>query len=363
MIKLRLTFGEKTVPGFLTQGNPSQFVELYNLFGFPKQVTFLAPDSIPNDIVTPFEEAFLEKGKQVKSVRVTVPLMANFSDLANFWNQLELRNDFPNQSVVLFGGERLFNAVDYLFGLLKRKPRIFHLPTTLTVQAEIPFLQRSFLFDDAMPNRFKSQNVHREMVWVDVQFLKFLPDAVYRTGLLAVIRLASILDRQLFVFLEEKVPQLLARDPDTLLQILFKIYQIKKNVLFPTEFHQILERFFTEPLIAFCGLLRVHCPEFLPNQLFLRDILWRWHYSLEIGKGDTMDFRRLRALLKSLKFSVRISPEIESCLQMFGNYPGSFFPEEVVLPRAIGKITLQADFDPSLFRQSLKAVELAFGKA
>ena len=363
MMKLRLTFGEKTVPGFLMKGNPLQFVELYDLFGFPEQVTFLAPDSVPNNVVTPFEEAFLEKGKQVKSVRVTVPLIANFSNLANLWNELEFSNSIPDQSLVLLGGERLFNAVDYLFSLLKRKPHIFHLPTTLTAQAEIPFLQRSFLFDEAVPGRFKPQEVHREMVWVDVQSLKFLPDPVYRMGLLAVIRLASILDRQLFVFLEEKVPLLLARDPDTLLQILFKIYQIKKNVLFPTEFHQILERFFTEPLISFCGVLGARCPEFLPDQLFLRDILWRWHYSLEIGKGDAMDFRRLRALLKSLKFSVCVSAEIESCLQMLENFPEYFFPKEVVLPKAIGKITLQSDFNVSLFRKSLEAVERFFGKA
>ena len=363
MMKLRLTFGEKTVPGFLTKGNPLQFAELYDLFGFPKQITFLVPDSVPNDVVKPFEEALLGKEKKVKSVQVVVPAVPNLTNLAAILNRLELDNRIPDQSLVLLGGERLFNAVDYLFSLLKRKPHIFHLPTTLTAQAEIPFLQRSFLFDDTVPGRFKPQDVYREMVWVDVQSLKFLPDPAYRMGLLAVIRLASILDRQLFVFLEEKVPLLLARDPDTLLQILFKIYQIKKNVLFPTEFHQILERFFTEPLISFCGVLGSHCPDFLPDQLFLRDILWRWHYSLEIGKGDAMDFRRLRTLLKSLKFSLRVSPEIESCLQKLGNFPGSFFPEEVVLPRAIGKITLQSDFDVSLFRQSLEAVEQIFGKA
>jgi len=362
MIKHRLTFGEKTVPGFLTNGNPMQFVELYGLFGFPEHIMFLVPDSLPNEVVKPFEAAFREKGKQVKSVRVAVPLTATLTNLAGILDRLEPGDPSSSQSVILFGGERLLNAVDYLFGLLKRKPRLFHVPTTLTAQAEFPFLQHSFLFDTAVPNRFRPQDVHREMVWVDVHSLQFLSDPVYRMGLLTVIRLATILDRQLFVFLEENVPQLLARDPDTLLQILFKIYQIKKNVLFPTEFHQILERFFTEPLIGFCGVLGTHCPDFLPNQLFLRDLLWRWHYSLEIGKGDAVDFRRLRALLKSLKFSVQVSPKIESCLQLLGDFPGSSFPKEIVLPRAIGKISLQAEFDGPLFRRSLEAVERIFGK-
>ncbi|NOY78582.1 MAG: 3-dehydroquinate synthase [Calditrichaeota bacterium] len=363
MIKLRLTFGEKAVPGFLTKENPHQFVELYELFGFPEHVTFWAPASLPEDVINPFEAAFREKGKQVKRVRVAVPVISDLASLTPILGRLEPGTSLSDQSIILFGGERLFNVVDYLFSLLKSRPHIFHLPTTLSAQAEFPFLQHSFLFDGAVPNRFKPQGVFREMVWVDVHTLQFLPEPAYQMGLLTLVRLATLLDRQLFVFLEENVPQLLSRDSDTLLQVLYKIYQIKKSVLFPTEFHQILERFFTEPLISFCGVLGTQCPDFSPRQLYLWDILWRWHYSLEIGKGDAMDFRRLRALLKSLKLSVRVSPEIESCLKRVTDFPGEALPKEVVLPRAFGKVTLQVDFDRALFRQSLEAVGRIFTKA
>ncbi|HDZ11344.1 MAG TPA: hypothetical protein ENH53_03950 [Bacteroidetes bacterium] len=358
MIKLRLQFDERAIPGFLTQGSAGQFVELYEIFGFPEAITIVVPKSLPKDVYRPYTKAFGEKGKQVHLSSVSVPEIPTLSGITKLFNQLPLEGPAANRLLVLFGGGRFFNAVDYCIGLMRSPPHAIHLPTTLTAQIEFPFSRKSYLFSEKIPNLFKLQKVHREFLWGDVQVLQHLSENIFRTGLLALIRLAVILDRQLFLFIESKVQLLIQRDAGTLLQLIYKIYQVKKNILFPTELHVILEKWNTESLFGFWGIMKSQIPELTLYDLFIWENIWRWRYMLTAGEADQTDFKRVLNLLKTFHLLEAASGEVfVKFLQRLKSLPGVPLSGEVILPRSIGKVVVKTGLDENLFWQSLASVE------
>jgi 3-dehydroquinate synthase len=68
-------------------------------------------------------------------------------------------------------------------------------------------------------------------VWIELAALSTLPDREYRSGLAEVVKYGVILDPALFIFLENHIDELVARDPKALAHVVTRSCRLKADVV------------------------------------------------------------------------------------------------------------------------------------
>jgi len=68
-------------------------------------------------------------------------------------------------------------------------------------------------------------------VFVGLDFLQTLPEKEYLNGLAEALKIAAILDRDLFAFVEQKVPQIMARDRAVMAHLIARCIDLKRQVV------------------------------------------------------------------------------------------------------------------------------------
>ncbi len=349
MIKLRLKFNEKPYPGFLTGSDWGQLAELCQLLGFPPASVLLFPASLPKAVWSPLQTALKEKGMKGTPVPFSLPDRPTIRDVAALAEALPA--DISKQTVFLFGGSRFLSAADFALSLFRELPRVVSVPTTFTAQAEFPFWNRAFASSPTRAAAFQVNLARRDLLWLATDALTFLPDANFHLGTLSLLRLASLFDRQLFLFLEEKRPQILKKEPDVLVQALFKTYKIKTDVLLPTQFHVLLEEWYVRSLPVLLW------PDLPPENLWGLDFLLRLKLSEAFEESHFPDLRRIESLFASLGLSKLLVPEkVNFLLSNLEKKPEAAFPESWVLLRGIGKAIVQSGIGKKAIIQALHRI-------
>ena len=354
MIKLRLKYDEKPYPGFLTDSNWEQLAELCQLFGFPPRGLLLFPATLPETAWAPLQASLKEKGLNATPLPFSLAKFPTVRDVAALADTLPA--DLSKQTVFLLGGGRFLSAADFALSLFRQPVRTVFVPTSLTAQAEFPFWNRAFASSRVRAATFQAKAPSRDLLWLSTDVLFSLPDSNFYLGLLAILRLASLFDRQLFLFLEEKAAQLLKKEPDVLVQALFKTYKIKTDVLLPTQFHALLEEWYTVSLPGLAwGTSR---PEEIPTEsLWALDFLLRLTLSRSLKESDADDLRRFRVVFSSLGLHKALLPgNFENLLAGLEKLPESEFPDAWVLLRGIGKAGVQSGTDKKTVMQALRQV-------
>ncbi len=82
---------------------------------------------------------------------------------------------------------------------------------------------------------------HPESVLIDTELLQSLPDSQLAEGLSEVIKIAAMLDKPLFEWLENVMPQILKRQPDILEECVVRAVSAKVNIV-QTDEHDQKER-------------------------------------------------------------------------------------------------------------------------
>jgi 3-dehydroquinate synthase len=122
-----------------------------------------------------------------------------------------------------------FAAATYLRGV-----RLVHIPTTLVAQVD------SSIGGKTGVNLPEGKNLvgafhPPKVVIADPALLATLPHREYRSGLYEVVKYGAIADRELFAFLERRMPAVLRRDPASLGWIIPRSLAIKARVVSADE--------------------------------------------------------------------------------------------------------------------------------
>jgi 3-dehydroquinate synthase len=136
--------------------------------------------------------------------------------------------------LVAMGGGVTGDLVGFIAANLHRGIPLIHLPTSLIAQVD------SSIGGKVGINHPQGKNLlgnfyHPQAIFIDVTFLKSLPEQEYRNGLAEVIKYAVILDNELWEILENEIEKILQRDLDLLEKIVHKCVQIKMQVVSEDE--------------------------------------------------------------------------------------------------------------------------------
>ncbi len=149
---------------------------------------------------------------------------------ARLYDELvEMRAD-RQTLVVALGGGVVGDLAGFVAATFNRGLPLLMVPTTLLAMVD------SSVGGKVGINHPRGKNMigafHQPVgVWVDTTLLDTLPDREYRSGLAEVVKYGVILDADFFAYLEARIPQLLARDPETVRAIIRRSCELKAEVV------------------------------------------------------------------------------------------------------------------------------------
>jgi 3-dehydroquinate synthase len=145
--------------------------------------------------------------------------------------RLLVRAGADRQSVmVAVGGGVVGDVAGFVAATYLRGVRLVHVPTTLVAQVDSSIGGKTGV-DLPEGKNLVGAFYAPQRVIADLDTLSTLPHREYRSGLYEVIKYGVIDDRELFEYLERKVPALLRRDPKALAWIIPRCIRIKARVV------------------------------------------------------------------------------------------------------------------------------------
>jgi 3-dehydroquinate synthase len=132
--------------------------------------------------------------------------------------------------VVAVGGGVVGDLAGFVAATFNRGLPFLQVPTTLLAMVD------SSVGGKVGINHPKAKNLigafHQPVgVWIDTAFLETLPDREYRSGLAEVLKYGMILDPEFFIFLENHIEEVLARDPAAVRHMVGRSCRLKADVV------------------------------------------------------------------------------------------------------------------------------------
>lgn len=175
----------------------------------------------------------LESGEQTKSRKIKAEIENNL-----------LKNNFGKDSIIIaFGGGVIGDLAGYVASTFNRGIPYIQVPTTL-----LAMVDSSVGGKTGINNQFGKNLVgtiyQPNAVFTDINYLKTLPQGEFLNGLAEIIKIASVLDVNLFSYIEDNKEKILHRDDVALIKIINKSIKLKQDVVskdaFETGLRQIL---------------------------------------------------------------------------------------------------------------------------
>jgi 3-dehydroquinate synthase len=132
--------------------------------------------------------------------------------------------------VVAVGGGVIGDLAGFVAATFNRGLPFLQVPTTLLAMVD------SSVGGKVGVNHPQAKNLigafHQPAgVWIDTAFLETLPEREYRSGLAEVVKYGVILDAAFFIWLENHVEEVLARDPAAVRNVVARCCRLKADVV------------------------------------------------------------------------------------------------------------------------------------
>ena len=133
-------------------------------------------------------------------------------------------------ALVALGGGVVGDLVGFVAATFKRGIPYVQVPTTLIGMVDSSIGGKTGINHPAGKNLIGAFH-QPSAVYIDVDYLKTLPDRHYASGLAEVIKCGVIADRALFVSLEGHLDRILGREPDLMSRVIEACCRIKARVV------------------------------------------------------------------------------------------------------------------------------------
>ena len=132
--------------------------------------------------------------------------------------------------IIALGGGMIGDLAGFVASTLYRGIPYIQIPTSLIAQVDSS-IGGKVAVDHPAGKNLIGAFYQPTAVYIDPAMLKTLPLREFRNGMAEVIKYAAILDARLFDFLENNRPAILNRVPSTLIKIVKRCCELKKNVV------------------------------------------------------------------------------------------------------------------------------------
>jgi len=211
--------------------------------------------------------------------------------------------------VVALGGGTVGDIAGFAAAVFKRGVPVLQVPTTTLAQADSAVGGKTGVDSSLSKNAFGAF-WHPSGVCIDVATLTTLDERQYRAGLVESVKHALIADSEYFEFLENRLDDVLERQPDVLEQIALRNCRIKGDVveIDPNEKNQRRSLNYGHTIghavEAASGFALLH------GEAVAIGIIAAGLIELELGLSEPDRLERIRAILERLDVPVKLPGDL-----------------------------------------------------
>jgi 3-dehydroquinate synthase len=171
--------------------------------------------------------------KHVKPYMISVP-SGEESKSRKIKQEIEdklLENRYGRDTVIVaFGGGVIGDLAGFVAATFNRGIPVIQVPTTLLAMVDSSIGGKTGI-DTKYGKNLIGAIWQPDAVFADLGFFGTLPTEDFLNGLAEVIKMAIILDKELFLFIEENYKKILKKEKDALLRIIRRSIELKRDVV------------------------------------------------------------------------------------------------------------------------------------
>lgn len=199
-------------------------------------------DNINGPYGQALQDAMTKAGKKVSLLEIpageSYKNMATVMDLAA---RLLVRGADRGALLIALGGGVVGDLTGFVASIYMRSIPYIQVPTSLVGQVDSSIGGKTAV-DFPQGKNLLGTFYQPRAVFVDVDFLKTLPEKEFQNGLAEVIKYGVIEDEKFFKLLEQEMKAIKSREPELLLKIIETCCRIKKSIVEIDEREQGLRR-------------------------------------------------------------------------------------------------------------------------
>ena len=132
--------------------------------------------------------------------------------------------------IIAMGGGVVGDLAGFVASTYNRGIPIIHIPTTLLAMVDSSIGGKTSV-DTAQGKNLIGTIYQPEAVFTDLDFLDSLPKEEFLNGFVEIIKIAATSDKELFSFIENNISSILEKEKNSLLHIIKRSIELKKNVV------------------------------------------------------------------------------------------------------------------------------------
>jgi len=236
----------------------------------------------------PYEVAFIPDGETSKSLREAEKLYTR-----------AIEAGLDRKSVVIaLGGGVVGDLAGFVAATFMRGISLIQIPTTLLAQVDSSVGGKTAV-NHALGKNLIGAFHQPRAVFIDLNFLKTLPEPEIKSGLGEVVKYGVISDEKLFSYFEDNADKILSRDLKTLAHIVKRSCEIKAQVVGADEKESGLRRILNfGHTMAHAIEEETHYEKYRHGEAVAIGMLAAAQISSELGKTSAANVTRLENLIK-----------------------------------------------------------------
>jgi len=247
-----------------------------------------------------------------------------------------------NSLLINVGGGMITDLAGFVASIYMRGIRCIHVPTTLLCMTDAAIGGKTGV-DLGEAKNIIGHYHHPSAVIEDISFLTSLPQKHLQDGVVEVIKIATMLDKQFFSFLEDNLEKILNHDPETLEQCIRHAVELKVSVIEKDEKDSSTRLFLN------FGHTVGHALEAASSFSITHGEAVGIGMIAEMKIANSPDIERVQNLLERTGVSTAIPKEFssETLIQLMQNDKKNISNDiRMTVPKMLGEGEIR-DFDPS----------------
>jgi 3-dehydroquinate synthase len=132
--------------------------------------------------------------------------------------------------VISLGGGVICDLAGFVASTFNRGIPIIHVPTTLLAMCDASIGGKTGI-NNSFGKNLIGTIYQPEAIIISLDILDTLPEVEFKNGLAEIIKIACVLDKELFIFLEKNIQKIKNRDKDTTEYIIKRAIELKKEIV------------------------------------------------------------------------------------------------------------------------------------
>ncbi len=231
MKTLKVRLGSNSYPIFIGDQQWNKLPELLKLYAAPNHIIIITDRQVARLYLEPFSDALSKAGFAVKSITVEAGEGAKslgvYEDIITKMLQYGAARDW---GVVALGGGVIGDLAGFVAATFMRGLPFYQVPTTLLAQVDASIGGKVGI-NHPMGKNLIGAFYQPKLVFIDMHFLRSLPEAEIISGMAEIVKHGIIADRGLFLLCEMEMKRLLAIETEPIQQAVFQSCQIKARIV------------------------------------------------------------------------------------------------------------------------------------